>query len=622
MASQTAILKLWDLATGESSAGPFTNWGEVTDFNLQRLEAAVGEVVSKTLAAIDVALSEVEETALLIKLDGTLGANVNVTTSGRKGFWFVRNATAGAFSVTFKPTAGTGVIIPQGQSKIIVCDGTNSLDMSSPALPTGATDNAMVRADGALGLIQSSPVIMTDAGVMTGGAWNGTVGATTPASVAGTTGTFSGTLGVTGIITATTINAAGAVNASTLTAAGATISGVITAGAFALSGTTNLQDTGSNAWRVIVNSAETSRITTTGILVGLTVSSSSGTGVTIFADGLVQASRTNNIVGQYNRSNDGTVFQFGSAGSFEGNVSISGATCTYGAFFGSHDSQLADGSRMYIPRGSICDSIDMLCTYLGLFYIDHDGIEHRNEEVPVGAKLGDVVEYSYEREVMEEIEVDETVHEIVTTEREVLEPVLDATEGTRTVFDVVDGKAIPRNEACSYLAPVFDEYPIVLADGEEIVGGIHRVQRMKIVKVPESRIERRTVKATRQVGKMITETVNAEVIELRNDQLPRFKISDTAGSTGVYGVFAWWDEDYKIGNDAHIGSLGAYVVRIKAGVEIKKDDLIEQSDVPGCGWPQKSDAFLRSTVAKITIGLPVALYADGSQAYPCTLHCG
>lgn len=126
MASLTSILLLVDLATGESAYGPYANWGAVTDGNLAFLEDTVGEVTSKTLASSNVTLTDDEERSLFIKLSGTLGANVEVRTNDRKGFWLVKNDCTGAFTVTFKPTSGTGIVVPQGGAILAVCDGTNT----------------------------------------------------------------------------------------------------------------------------------------------------------------------------------------------------------------------------------------------------------------------------------------------------------------------------------------------------------------------------------------------------------------------------------------------------------------------------------------------------------------
>ena len=106
-----------------------------------------------------------------------------------------------------------------------------------------------------------------------------------------------------------------------------------------------------------------------------------------------------------------------------------------------------------------------------------------------------------------------------------------------------------------------------------------------------------------------------------NDQLARFKISDTPGSPRVYGVFISWDADDQDSNDANIASLGAYLVRIAAGVTVQRGDLIE-SNGDGCGRVQADDIVRARTVGKVTSSAVIETYSDGSYLVPCVLYCG
>ncbi|MBT1154374.1 hypothetical protein J1C56_02085 [Aminobacter anthyllidis] len=155
MASLSAILQLVDLATGESSYGSYANWGEVADFNFSALEDAVGEVTSKTLSSSNVTLTADEERSLLIKLSGTLSANVEVRTNDRKGFWFVTNDTTGDFTVTFKTTSGTGIVVPQAGRAILVSDGTNVLRMMNVGAGGSASRPVYASKSGSYTALQS-----------------------------------------------------------------------------------------------------------------------------------------------------------------------------------------------------------------------------------------------------------------------------------------------------------------------------------------------------------------------------------------------------------------------------------------------------------------------------------
>lgn len=83
-------------------------------------------------------------------------------------------------------------------------------------------DNTIPRFDGIAGKIQTSGVVISDTNVVTGGAWNGTVGATTPATISGTTGSFSGNV----TTTAQFLASPGALSAPSYSFNGDTNSGI------------------------------------------------------------------------------------------------------------------------------------------------------------------------------------------------------------------------------------------------------------------------------------------------------------------------------------------------------------------------------------------------------------
>ena len=111
--------------------------------------------------------------------------------------------------------------------------------------------------------------------------------------------------------------------------------------------------------------------------------------------------------------------------------------------------------------------------------------------------------------------------------------------------------------------------------------------------------------------------VTKTVADDGNERLPMFKISDTVGDKTVYGVFQVWDA---VG-DANISALGAFPVRIAAGVTVQRGDLIE-SNGDGCGKVQADDIIRSSTVCKVTSNTVIESYADGSYTVPCVIYCG
>jgi hypothetical protein len=175
MASYSDILLLSYLSQGESAVHGFANWGEAAVSNFNFLEDAIGETVSITLASSNVTLTAAQERALYLDLGGTLGANVEVRTNDRKGFWFVSNDTSGAFSVTFKTVSGTGVVVAQGEKAILVSDGTNISSMTSFAslgLGTAAAEDVGYFATAGQGALADSATQPGDlATVATSGAY-------------------------------------------------------------------------------------------------------------------------------------------------------------------------------------------------------------------------------------------------------------------------------------------------------------------------------------------------------------------------------------------------------------------------------------------------------------------
>ena len=120
------------------------------------------------------------------------------------------------------------------------------------------------------------------------------------------------------------------------------------------------------------------------------------------------------------------------------------------------------------------------------------------------------------------------------------------------------------------------------------------------------------------VGATFTEDgVTKTVVDDGNERLPKVKISDVVGDKAVYGVFQTWDE----AQDMLVTSLGAFVVRIAAGVTVQIGDLLE-SNGDGCAKVQDDDVIRSRTIGKVTSITPSATYADGSYTVPAVLYCG
>ena len=155
-------------------------------------------------------------------------------------------------------------------------------------------------------------------------------------------------------------------------------------------------------------------------------------------------------------------------------------------------------------------------------------------------------------------------------------------------------------------------------DGEGNVTPAHQVKEN--VALPDGK----------SVGDSVTFTSGGEeytgvYVKEDNEQLPMCKISNTADSKAVYGVFMAWDDtddglDGDV-NDMNIATLGAFVVRVHSGETVAIGDYL-QSKGDGTAKVQADDIMRASTIAKVTSTTKTITHGDGSYCVPCTLHCG
>lgn len=92
------------------------------------VQGAVNGLANVNVAGgANVALTAAQWGLKLVKLTGVLTANIAVIFPTQSGWWIVENATTGAFSVTTKTAAGTGIVVAQGAQNTVWGDGTNIL---------------------------------------------------------------------------------------------------------------------------------------------------------------------------------------------------------------------------------------------------------------------------------------------------------------------------------------------------------------------------------------------------------------------------------------------------------------------------------------------------------------
>jgi hypothetical protein len=132
------LLKLELQASGEH---PDT-WGD----NLNATIALIGQAIAgrasiattggmTTLTDTQYATNQDRMAAL--DFSGVLASNAEIIVPSRTKSWIVRNQCTGSFTLTVKTSAGSGVVVSQGQIAIVWCDGTNVLSVSADASTLG-----------------------------------------------------------------------------------------------------------------------------------------------------------------------------------------------------------------------------------------------------------------------------------------------------------------------------------------------------------------------------------------------------------------------------------------------------------------------------------------------------
>ncbi|WP_304349761.1 tail fiber protein [Comamonas testosteroni] len=93
------------------------------------VQNAVGGYLAKGVTGGTVTLTEAEASNPVIALTGALTSALNLVVPVTvKRIWAIFNSTTGAFGVTVKTAAGTGVAVAQGKRNLVYTDGTNVYD--------------------------------------------------------------------------------------------------------------------------------------------------------------------------------------------------------------------------------------------------------------------------------------------------------------------------------------------------------------------------------------------------------------------------------------------------------------------------------------------------------------
>ncbi len=161
MANTFTNVGLIQQVNGENSG----TWGDFVDTDWDITTLLVGGVSTQSITVADVTPANVDGVADAGKSNtfvcsGVLTGNRALILPTKPRQFIVQNNCTGAFTLTVKTAAGTGVVVPQGGSVHVCCDGTNIVNATSGAVIT--------------------------VGSITGTTFdNGNIGATTPVQIQG-----------------------------------------------------------------------------------------------------------------------------------------------------------------------------------------------------------------------------------------------------------------------------------------------------------------------------------------------------------------------------------------------------------------------------------------------------
>jgi hypothetical protein len=210
-------------------------WGQTTNNNLGTLiEQAISGVITINIIDANYTLTNFngvtdEARNAVITITGTLSQQRNIIAPLADKVFTFRNSTTGGFSIQVIGSSGTGVVIPNGATTSVYCDGTNFLPLN-----TGAAGNfsvsgnlSVIGTTSLTGVLSGSTATFSGAVTSTNSVLSGTPTATTASSGDNTTRVAT-TAFVTGAVTAATgsLGTISSQNANNVTITGGTINGV------------------------------------------------------------------------------------------------------------------------------------------------------------------------------------------------------------------------------------------------------------------------------------------------------------------------------------------------------------------------------------------------------------
>lgn len=114
-----------------------TDGGSITAINDRRIgNAPLSGMLSLSVAggAGDTALTAAQARNNILVFTGALTGARGIFVPAVVGFYAIYNNTSGAYILTVKTAAGTGIVVAQGTRALLYCDGTNVVAADAPGL--------------------------------------------------------------------------------------------------------------------------------------------------------------------------------------------------------------------------------------------------------------------------------------------------------------------------------------------------------------------------------------------------------------------------------------------------------------------------------------------------------
>lgn len=131
--------------TLQGTGDNLNTWGTVLNTGgLQLVDDAIAGYVTVDVSSVVVTLtrnqgSTDQDRMMGVQLNGVLTSNVDIVVASVSKLRAVRNNTSGSFTITVKTLGGTGAVVPQGTSALLLCDSASVTQATTPVSVNPAT---------------------------------------------------------------------------------------------------------------------------------------------------------------------------------------------------------------------------------------------------------------------------------------------------------------------------------------------------------------------------------------------------------------------------------------------------------------------------------------------------